>query len=207
MKRFIAIILTLVLTVPFLVSCGDDEGDASNAGINTSLPLDTSVTYFADIEIANYGTITVQLDPVAAPNTVKNFIDLATSGFYNGLTFHRIMEGFMMQGGDPDANGTGGSGKNIVGEFAANGYNNTISHKRGVISMARANPYNSASSQFFIMHADAPSLDGYYAAFGKVVSGLEIVDAVCTDAQPIDNNGTIPYKQQPVITSIKIRTK
>ena len=207
MKRFIAIFLTLIITIPFLVSCGDDEDNVSDTGATASVQLDTSVTYYADIEIANYGTITVQLDPVAAPITVKNFIDLANSGFYNGLTFHRIIEGFMMQGGDPDGNGTGGSGKNIVGEFAANGYSNTIAHKRGVISMARANPYNSASSQFFIMHGDAPSLDGYYAAFGKVVSGLEVVDEVCTSAQPIDRNGTIPYNQQPVITSIKIRTK
>ena len=171
---------------------------------------------YAHIEIENYGTIVIGLDSTQAPITVENFINLSNSGFYNGLTFHRIMEGFMMQGGCPKGNGTGGNtdadGKeiNIKGEFSKNGVNNTISHKRGVISMARAggypeaNYYNTASSQFFIVHADSEFLDGNYAAFGYVLSGLDIVDRICTESQPTDSNGTIPKAQQPVIKSITI---
>lgn len=164
-----------------------------------------SKVYYADIVIQDYGTITVQLDRKAAPITTKNFIQLAESGFYDGLTFHRIIEGFMMQGGDPDGDGTGGSGTEIKGEFAENGWDNPLSHTRGTISMARSDPYDSASSQFFIMHQDTTALDGKYAAFGHVISGMEVVDAVCEDAQPTDGNGTIPKKMQPVITSITIR--
>ena len=165
----------------------------------------TTVTCYADIEIRDYGTITLALYGNMAPDTVDNFVTLAKSGFYDGLTFHRIMNGFMMQGGDPDGNGTGGSGKNIKGEFSANGFDNPLSHKRGVISMARATDPNSASSQFFIVQSDSTFLDGNYAAFGYVTEGLDIVDKVCQDARPVDNNGTIPPEQQPVITSITIR--
>ena len=164
-------------------------------------------TYIADITVEGYGTITVELDSKAAPKTVENFVSLAKDGFYDGLTFHRIISGFMIQGGDPNGNGTGGSGKNIVGEFSSNGYENNLKHVRGVISMARSKAPDSASSQFFIMHQDAPHLDGDYAAFGMVTSGMEIVDAICNDAQPSDRNGTIPAGQQPVITSIVIREK
>ena len=159
----------------------------------------------ADIDIADYGRITVALDPAAAPLTVENFVSLAESGFYDGLTFHRIMEGFMMQGGDPDGNGSGGSGKNIKGEFSSNGVNNPLSHTRGAISMARAKAPDSASSQFFIVHEDSTFLDGDYAAFGYVTEGMDIVDRVCQDAEPVDNNGTILPENQPVITAITIR--
>ena len=165
-----------------------------------------SKTYYADITIENYGTVTVKLDADAAPFTCENFISLAESGFYDGLTFHRIMEGFMMQGGDPDGNGTGGASKKIKGEFSANGWDNPISHVRGTISMARSETYDSASSQFFIVHEDSTFLDGKYAAFGQVVAGMEVVDAICTEAEPIDNNGTIPAAKQPVITSVTIRS-
>ena len=158
----------------------------------------------AKIEIENYGTIILALDKEAAPETVENFVTLAKEGFYDGLTFHRIMEGFMMQGGDPLGNGTGGSEKTIKGEFAANGVNNPLSHTRGAISMARSQMPDSASSQFFIVHQDSTFLDGNYAVFGYVTEGIEIVDAVCTDAQPIDGNGTIPAEAQPVITKITI---
>lgn len=130
------------------------------------------------MEMENGGTVEIELYPEAAPATVKNFEELVSRGFYDGLTFHRVIPGFMIQGGDPEGNGMGGSGKNIVGEFAANGYKNTLKHTRGVISMARAANPNSASSQFFIMHADAPHLDGSYAAFGKVTSGMEVVDEI-----------------------------
>ena len=165
---------------------------------------DITAEYYADIDIENYGTIKVALDSDAAPKTVENFVKLANDGFYDGLTFHRIIDDFMMQGGDPDANGTGGSGVDIVGEFAANGYDNYISHTRGAISMARSEEYNSASSQFFIVQSDSTHLDGEYAAFGYVTEGMDIVDKVCTDAKPIDGNGTIARADQPVITSVKI---
>ena len=162
-------------------------------------------TYYADIAIQDYGTVTVELNGDAAPITVGNFVTLAREGFYDGLTFHRVMDGFMMQGGDPNGNGTGGSETKITGEFSKNGHQNDLSHTRGCISMARAQDPNSASSQFFIVHEDSTFLDGQYAAFGYVTEGMDVVDAVCADAQPTDDNGTIPAEAQPVITSITIR--
>ena len=132
------------------------------------------------IEMENGGIIKLALDATAAPNTVKNFLSLADSGFYDGLTFHRIIPGFMIQGGCPDGTGMGGPGYCIKGEFKMNGVNNPIQHKRGVISMARAMNPNSAGSQFFIMHQDAPHLDGQYAAFGHVVEGMDVVDAIAS---------------------------
>ena len=160
--------------------------------------------HHAEIDIKDYGTIKLELDADTAPVTVTNFITLAESGFYDGLTFHRIMDGFMIQGGDPEGNGTGGSGKTIVGEFSQNGHENNILHKEGVISMARAKDPDSASSQFFIMVEDAPHLDGLYAAFGHVTEGQEIVDKIARDAKPTDRNGTIPKEEQPVIETIRI---
>ncbi len=132
----------------------------------------------AKIEIKNYGLVTVALNEKEAPITVDNFVKLVQKGFYNGLTFHRVIKGFMIQGGDPKGNGTGGPGYCIKGEFRANGVPNTLSHKRGVISMARAADFDSAGSQFFIMHKDGEFLDGQYAAFGTVISGMEVVDAI-----------------------------
>ena len=134
----------------------------------------------AIIEVNKYGTIEAELDPSVAPLTVENFVKLANKGFYKGLTFHRVIKGFMIQGGCPKGNGTGGPGYTIKGEFAANGVNNPLKHTRGVISMARAMDPNSAGSQFFIMHQDAPHLDGQYAAFGKVTKGIEVVDAIAS---------------------------
>ena len=134
----------------------------------------------AIIEINKFGTIEVELDKETAPLTVDNFVKLADEGFYKGLTFHRVIKGFMIQGGCPKGNGTGGPGYCIKGEFAANGFNNPISHKRGVISMARAMDPNSAGSQFFIMHKDGEFLDSQYAAFGHVTKGIEVVDAVAS---------------------------
>ena len=176
-------------------------------GNSAGITLDKSLTYFADIKIKGYGTVTVELDQTAAPITVANFVELAQSGFYDGLTFHRIMNGYMMQGGDPEGTGFGGAEKTIVGEFKANGYDNPLSHTRGAISMARSNAYNSASSQFFIVQKDFKSWDGQYAAFGYVTEGMDVVDKVCADAQPSDGNGTIPAGNQPVMTSVKIRTE
>ncbi len=187
-------------------SQGSTISSYDNSENETEL-LDNSLTYYADIEIKNYGTITVKLDQNSAPISCANFVNLANEKFYDGLTFHRIIEGFMMQGGDPLGNGTGGSDKTIVGEFASNGYNNELSHTRGAISMARSSDPNSASSQFFIVHQDSTYLDGNYAVFGYVTEGIEIVDKICEDAEPTDNNGTIPSSKQPVIKSITIATK
>lgn len=156
------------------------------------------------ITVRDYGTITVELDADAAPITVQNFLDLAGSGFYDGLTFHRIIEGFMIQGGDPEGTGMGGSDKTIKGEFSANGVENPLSHTRGAISMARSSAMDSASSQFFIVQKDSTFLDGQYACFGYVTDGMDVVDAIAADAQPTDGNGTIPADQQPVIESVKV---
>lgn len=198
-KKILALVMASVLLLGLLSGCGKKEKTESKA------EHAEATTYFADIEIADYGTITVELDAKAAPITVENFVNLAKEGFYDGLTFHRIMYGFMMQGGDPNGNGTGGSENKITGEFSANGVDNPLSHTRGAISMARSQNPNSASSQFFIVHADSVFLDGQYAAFGYVTEGIEIVDAICEDAMPVDGNGTILPQEQPVIISVTIR--
>lgn len=179
--------------------------DAAAAAIADYNPPEFNISHYVDIDIKDYGKITVGLDSTAAPETVENFVSLAESGFYDGLTFHRIMKGFMMQGGDPEGTGYGGSDKTIKGEFPNNGVENPLLHVRGAISMARSQDKDSASSQFFIVHQDAPSLDGDYAAFGYVTEGIGVVDAVCEAANPIDNNGTIPASQQPVINSVTVR--
>ena len=161
--------------------------------------------YNVEINVKDYGVIKLELDSKAAPITVKNFVNLVESGFYDKLTFHRIIDGFMIQGGDPLGNGTGGSEKKIKGEFSANGVKNNISHKRGVISMARS-PYdlNSASSQFFIVQQDSTFLDGQYAAFGHVTEGMDIVDEIAKNTKVEDDNGTVLKENQPIIESIKI---
>lgn len=157
------------------------------------------------IDMAELGQIVAELYPDAAPVTVHNFIDLVESGFYNGLTFHRIIDGFMIQGGCPQGTGFGGSGTNIIGEFSSNGIDNPILHHRGVLSMARGgHDMNSASSQFFIMHDASPHLDGDYATFGRVIYGLDVVDAVVAAVTPLDRNGTIDESEQPQITEIRL---
>ncbi len=158
--------------------------------------------HHAEIVVKNYGTIALELDADVAPITVENFANLVNEGFYNGLTFHRIISGFMIQGGDPLGNGTGGSSKTIKGEFASNGVKNSISHVRGTISMARSSMPNSASSQFFIVHKDSTFLDGQYAAFGTVTSGMEVVDKICAETAVEDDNGTVEKNNQPVIEKI-----
>ena len=160
--------------------------------------------YNIEIEFEEYGTVALTLDADLAPVTVTNFMDLVKDGFYDGLTLHRIIPGFMIQGGDPLGQGIGGSGRNIQGEFASNGIENDLAHTRGVISMARSGMPNSASSQFFIMHEDAPHLDGDYAAFGQVTSGIEVVDAICENTPIQDYNGTVLAKDQPKIKEIRI---
>jgi len=190
MKKWLkATVLLCMMAVILLTACGKEKG---------------SGTHHVEITLKGYGTIKAELYGDIAPITVDNFLELAKSGFYDGLTFHRIMEGFMMQGGDPNGNGSGGSGKTIKGEFAANGVENNLSHTRGVISMARSNKMDSASSQFFIMHQDSPGLDGNYAAFGKVTEGMDIVDEICENIPVEDNNGTVLKGNQPIIESIKV---
>ena len=187
MRKTAAVIVSLVMALSFTVQIQAE-----------------SEIHHAEIVIEDYGTITVELDADAAPITVDNFISLAEEGFYDGLTFHRIIDGFMIQGGDPKGNGTGGSDKTIKGEFAENGVDNPISHEAGVISMARAQDPDSASSQFFITVADASFLDGQYAAFGHVTEGMDVAEQIAKDADPVDGNGTIPPKAQPVIETIRI---
>ena len=219
MKRLISIILMAALLSLCLTGCGDtrENADKSTAkttkkesfaekkAAGTSNSQYLTGKHHAEIVIAEYGKLELELDADVAPITVTNFVNLAKKGFYNGLTFHRIMSGFMIQGGDPNGDGTGGSEETIKGEFKSNGIENTMSHKRGVISMARTqNDPDSASSQFFIVQADSDFLDGDYAAFGKVTAGMDIVDKICQSVQPIDNNGTVPADQQPKITAIKV---
>ena len=156
------------------------------------------------IEMEDGGVIRAELYPEIAPNTVANFVNLVASGFYDGLIFHRVIPGFMIQGGDPQGRGVGGPGYCIRGEFTANGFKNPLLHERGVLSMARTMAPNSAGSQFFIMHEDSPHLDGQYAAFGKVIEGYEIAQKIAADARPTDNNGSIAQGDQPIIESIVI---
>lgn len=180
-----------------------DTGSSEDA-VTLDVSKSLTGTHDVEIKVKDYGTIDVQLDADTAPITVTNFIKLVQENFYDGLTFHRIMDGFMIQGGDPLGNGTGGSDQTIKGEFKNNKVENNISHKRGVISMARSSDPDSASSQFFIVQTDSTFLDGDYAAFGEVTSGMDVVDAICKDAKPTDDNGTIPADQQPVIEYIKV---
>lgn len=220
MKKKFSFLLVLAVLVMGLSACGSSKSDTTSETKATKAPkatetaeatkepesktTDTKGKHHAKIKVKNYGTIEVELDGGTAPITVANFVKLVNEKFYDGLTFHRIMSGFMIQGGDPLGNGTGGSDETIKGEFSSNGVENNISHKRGVISMARSSDPDSASSQFFIMHQDADYLDGEYAAFGKVTKGMDVVDKICEDATPTDGNGTIEKADQPVIESIRM---
>ena len=206
MRKLLSICLAALLVLS-LAGCGK----TSVVGITTTSKAPAANeesqgvdTHHAEIEIQDYGTITVELDGDAAPITVQNFMDLANAGFYDGLTFHRIISGFMIQGGDPLGTGMGGSEREIKGEFDSNGVKNPLSHTRGAISMARAQRKDSASSQFFIVHEDSTFLDGEYACFGYVTDGMDVVDAICEDTKVEDNNGTVAKENQPVIESIKV---
>ena len=207
----IAAIVAVVLLIVGVTAFGgkdaadntSDNTEVTYLGESAAAEIDAVATHTVTIEVADYGTITAELYGEVAPITVANFVKLANEGFYDGLTFHRIIEGFMIQGGDPNGNGTGGSDENIKGEFSLNGVANSIPHKRGVLSMARSSAYDSASSQFFIMHEQATHLDGSYAAFGCVLTGMEIVDEICARTPVTDSNGTVQKANQPVIVSIR----
>lgn len=228
MKKFLGILLTMVLVLGTLTACGsagNDKSDtsskadsSSSAEVSSSSGTDSSEAedskqseeklltgkHHAEIVVKDYGTIKLELDADTAPISVTNFVKLAKEGFYDGLTFHRIISGFMIQGGDPNGDGTGGSDQTIKGEFKENGVENNISHVRGVISMARSMDNDSASSQFFIVHKDSTFLDGQYAGFGKVTDGMEVVDKICKKVKVEDEDGTTLPENQPVIETIKV---
>lgn len=193
----IIVIIVLLLVINILVNNKEEKSDMKDL---------LTGKHYVEMKVKDYGTIELELDSDVAPITVTNFINLVNSKFYDGLTFHRIIDGFMIQGGDPLGNGTGGSSKTIKGEFSENGVKNSISHVRGVISMARSSDYNSASSQFFIVQKDTTSLDGQYAAFGKVISGMDVVDKIAK-VKVEDDNGTVSRENQPVIESIRVIKK
>lgn len=207
----VAVFLVAVIVV-FVITSNKSNGSASAtndfaSASNVSATIGESQakgTHHAEINIKDYGVIKVELNGDVAPITVANFINLANSHFYDGLTFHRIIDGFMMQGGDPLGNGTGGSENTIKGEFSQNGVENNLSHTRGAISMARSTDMDSASSQFFIVQSDSTYLDGQYACFGYVTDGMDIVDEICKNAVTTDSNGSVSAENQPVINSITI---
>lgn len=196
MKKLLKFTMVMLLAIT-LVGCGGDSKEKESEKL-------LSGNHYAVIDVKDYGVIKVELNADEAPITVTNFVKLAKEGFYDGLTFHRIIEGFMIQGGDPEGNGTGGSSETIKGEFSENGVDNILKHTRGAISMARSQDYDSASSQFFIMHETTESLDGQYAVFGYVYEGMDVVDKIATSVPVTDNNGTVEAQNQPVINSIKI---
>ncbi len=220
MKKFVVCMSTAVVLAMGLAACGSDDAkkagnegsaesgeeagskDAENDTENGTEEM--SGKHHVEIVVKDYGTIAVELDADAAPISVANFMKLAGEGFYDGLTFHRIIEGFMMQGGDPLGTGMGGSDEKIKGEFSGNGVENPLSHTRGAISMARSQEMDSASSQFFIVHQDSTALDGQYACFGYVTDGMDVVDAVCENTPVTDNNGSVAKENQPVIESITV---
>jgi peptidyl-prolyl cis-trans isomerase B (cyclophilin B) len=206
-------IMTAFLLASLLAGCGQSAQTTSNPDNTAEKPQETAAaqtedlieeTVYVEMEVENYGTILLELDGKAAPVTVTNFVNLVNDKFYDGITFHRIMDGFMIQGGDPTGTGYNGSGTTITGEFAQNGYDNPISHTAGTISMARSNDPNSASSQFFICVADDQFLDGSYAAFGHVIEGMDVCLKIASDAKPVDDNGTIKPEEQPVIKYAKV---
>mgnify|MGYP003301978654 CR=1 FL=1 len=222
MRRFkLGKILALALTTA-LVLCGCGQSTMTTAQNDNTTQENGSIQesgttqendenaellsgkHHVNIVIKDKGTISVELDADVAPITVTNFVNLAKDGFYDGVVFHRIINGFMMQGGDPTGTGTGGSGTTIKGEFAINGVENNLSHTKGAISMARSKKNDSASSQFFIIHEDSTYLDGQYACFGYVTEGMEIVDDICKNTEGGDRNGIIPQENRPVIETIEV---
>lgn len=208
LKTWAGIFAAGILSVSLLAGCNsqkEEEPKEEQDSKSEAVDLENQETMQAEIKVKDYGTIMVDLYPEIAPITVENFVKLAEDGFYDGLTFHRVIKGFMIQGGDPKGDSTGGAEETIKGEFSKNGVENPLSHKRGVISMARSQMPDSASSQFFIVHEDSPHLDGEYAAFGYVTEGMDVVDKICEEATGQDQNGMLPKENQPVIESITVK--
>lgn len=232
-KGLLSILLAVCLCVVSFAGCGSSKNDADNGNSGTAEPSsaedsagsadqENSAVYqqeplkefsadellsgkhHVEMDMGDLGVIKLELDADQAPISVTNFIELAKQGFYNGLTFHRILTGSLIQGGDPNGNGTGGPGYRIKGEFSANGVENNISHVRGAISMARTQDYDGGGCQFFIMDSDYTDFDGQYAAFGNVTDGMDIVDQICNDTQVEDWNGTVDSANQPVIKEVRV---
>ena len=197
MKKWMKVFFVL-LTVVSLVGCSSSKTTEKTKKTKT-----LKGNYQVEIKIKDYGTIYAEIDADTAPITVTNFVNLCKNHFYDGLTFHRIIKDFMIQGGDPNGDGTGGSEETIKGEFSDNGVENPLKHTRGALSMARSQDNDSASSQFFIVQKTASHLDGQYAVFGYVYESMDIVDKICDDVQVEDNNGTVAKENQPVIESIR----
>ncbi len=197
MKKWMKVFFVLLIVV-FLVGCSSSKTTEKTKKTKT-----LKGNYQVEIKIKDYGTIYAEIDADTAPITVTNFVNLCKNHFYDGLTFHRIIKDFMIQGGDPNGDGTGGSDETIKGEFTDNGVENPLKHTRGALSMARSQDNDSASSQFFIVQKTASHLDGQYAVFGYVYEGMDIVDKICDDVQVEDNNGTVAKENQPVIESIR----
>lgn len=203
MKKLIKFSMVMLLALT-LAGCGNSSSNDDTKDSSTASSDLLSGNHKVEIDVKDYGVIKVELQADEAPITVTNFVKLVKEGFYDGLTFHRIIDGFMIQGGDPKGNGTGGSDETIKGEFSSNGVENPLKHTRGAISMARSQANDSASSQFFIVHETAASLDGEYAVFGYVYEGMDVVDKIATSVPVTDTNGTVLAENQPVINSIKL---
>ncbi|MDD8048670.1 MAG: peptidylprolyl isomerase [Thomasclavelia sp.] len=197
MKKLLKIMLVLFMGI-MVVACSD-----SSSTSKSSKKKYLSGNYAFEIVIKDYGTIKFEADADTAPITVTNFQKLVKEKFYDGLTFHRIIKDFMIQGGDPNGDGTGGSKDTIKGEFSSNDVKNSLSHTRGAVSMARSSDNDSASSQFFIVQKDSTSLDGQYAVFGYVYEGMDIVDKIANNTPVTDDNGTVTKENQPVIEKIR----
>lgn len=199
MKKWMKVFFVLLIVVS-LVGCSSSKTTEKTKKTKT-----LKGNYQVEIKIKDYGTIYAEIDADTAPITVTNFVNLCKNHFYDGLTFHRIIKDFMIQGGDPNGDGTGGSEETIKGEFTDNGVENPLKHTRGALSMARSQDNDSASSQFFIVQSDSTYLDGQYAVFGYVYEGMDIVDQICKDVKVEDNNGTVKKENQPVIESIRCK--
>lgn len=200
--KFLTAMLTVVAMVFVLASCSGKGGNTTSTPVTSKHEKNPVVT----IEMETGDKIVMELYPDVAPQSVDNFVTLVQDGFYDGVVFHRIIDGFMIQGGDPDGTGTGGPGYSIKGEFSSNGFENDLKHTAGVLSMARSSSPDSGGSQFFIMHKDSPHLDGEYAAFGKVIEGMDVVNKLAEETPVVDGNGTVEAGKEPKMKKVTVDT-